>query len=94
MKARDIEVTKALKDLDQVRTLAQAAEELGLGKETLRTQWRRGRFAAREVGSVLLTTVDEIERYRRESLGQAGRPPKLVSGAELESPPDTEEAEE
>ena len=68
-------------DLDNLRTLAQAAEELGVGKETLRTQWRRGRFMAKDLGSILVTTTEEIERYRRESLGRPGRP-SLASSAE------------
>jgi hypothetical protein len=73
---------EATVDLEDVMTLAQAAEELGIGKETLRTQWRRGRFMARDLGSILITTRQEVERYRRESLGQPGRPSFLRPATE------------
>jgi excisionase family DNA binding protein len=54
-------------------TLAEAADALGLSPDTLRSQIRYGRFAARKVGRDWHTTPREVERYRREVLGRAGR---------------------
>lgn len=67
-------------DLDDIISLNDAAAELGISKETLRTQWRRGRFAAKLFGNTLITTRQETERYRRESLGQVGRPVSVNAG--------------
>jgi excisionase family DNA binding protein len=60
--------------MEDLLTLAEAAGELGLAADTLRTQVQRGRLAARMFGKTYVTTRGEVERYRRESLGQAGRP--------------------
>ena len=57
-------------------TLAQAAARLGVGADTLRHQVHNGRLQAILVGKTYLVDEDEVERYRRESLGRAGRPPK------------------
>lgn len=58
-------------------SLAEAADELGVQPVTLRAAVSRGRLAARKFGNVWVTTGGEVERYRRESLGQAGRPPAV-----------------
>jgi hypothetical protein len=61
-------------NLDDIRSLEEAGAELGVSAETLRTQVRRGRLRARLVGKTWITTRDEVERYRRENLGNVGRP--------------------
>ena len=57
-------------------TLAEAARELRISPSTLRNQRRAGRLRARLVGKTYVTTTEEVERYRRASLGRAGRPPR------------------
>lgn len=61
-------------DLNDVISLADAADELGLGASTLRHQAQAGRLEARVVGKTWITTRQEVERYRREVLGKVGRP--------------------
>ena len=63
-----------MEDLDDLLTLADAAEELGLAPVTLRSAIARGRLRARQFGKTWITTRAEVDRYRRESLGRAGRP--------------------
>lgn len=65
-------------DLD-ILTLAEAAELLGRSPVTLRAQVAAGRLRARLIGKTWITTRDEVERYRRESLGQPGRPPVVTA---------------
>jgi hypothetical protein len=60
--------------MDDLVTLAQAAESLGLAPTTLRAQVGRGRPAATKIGKTWITTPQEVERYRRESKGKVGRP--------------------
>jgi hypothetical protein len=60
--------------LDDIITLAGAAEDLGLAASTLRHQAQAGRLEARLLGKTWITTRQEVERYRREQLGQVGRP--------------------
>ena len=55
-------------------TLAEAAAELGLSPTTLRGQVRNGRLHARLVGKTYVVADDEVERYRMQSRGRAGRP--------------------
>lgn len=66
--------------LDDIITLADAAEDLGLGASTLRHQAQAGRLEARLLGKTWVTTRQEVERYRREHLGQVGRPRLSVVG--------------
>lgn len=61
-------------NLDDVIDLATAADELGLAASTLRHQAQAGRLDAKVVGKTWITTREEVERYRRENLGQVGRP--------------------
>ncbi len=60
-------------ELDNLMTLAEAAEALGVAPSTLRHQVQAERFRARLFGKTWITTKDEVERYRRTQLGQAGR---------------------
>ena len=55
-------------------TLSEAAEELGLSATTLRHQVQAGRLRARLVGKTYVVARREVERYRAEQLGKAGRP--------------------
>lgn len=66
----------------KLMTLAQAAEHLGLSPSTLRVQVRRGSLRAELIGKTYVVTPGEVERYRRDHMGQhhggypAGRPRK------------------
>lgn len=62
-------------DLD-LMSLAEAAEDLELAPVSLRAAVARGTFRARKFGNTWVTTRAEVERYRREKLGQVGRPSK------------------
>lgn len=69
--------------LDDLLSLAEAAEDLELAPVTLRAAVARGRFAARLFGNTYVTTRQEVERYRRENLGQVGRPAGVGAGPVL-----------
>ena len=47
-----------------------AAERLGITKRTVNQQIHNGKLAARRVSGVWLVTEQEVERYRRVSLGR------------------------
>jgi excisionase family DNA binding protein len=64
-----------IRDGDEVLTLSQAAERLGLQRGTLVRQARRGRLHATLAGSVYLVTAREVERYRAEVAGKPGPKP-------------------
>lgn len=51
-------------------TLNEAAALLGLSPDTLRVQVNNGRLKAKKLGPIWTVTPSEVERYRRESLGQ------------------------
>ena len=57
-------------------TLSEAAARLGVAASTLRHQVQAGRLGAELYGKTYVVTEAEVERYRRESLGRQGRPPK------------------
>jgi hypothetical protein len=59
--------------LDELVTLAEAAESLGLAAVTLRAAAARGRVAGRKVGKTWVTTRAEVDRYRRERLRRGRR---------------------
>jgi excisionase family DNA binding protein len=61
-------------DINDILTLAEAAEQLGLGSSTLRHQAQKGVLRARLIGKTWVTTKAEVARYRHEHLGQVGRP--------------------
>jgi excisionase family DNA binding protein len=50
-------------------TIKQAAVLLGLSPSTLRVQVRNGKLRARKVGTVLILSEREVERYRAVSKG-------------------------
>ena len=54
-------------------TLTEAAQRLGRSSSTLRHQIANGRLRARRLGSLWVVSERELERYRRESLGQTGQ---------------------
>lgn len=64
-----------VKDGDEVLTLSQAAERLGVQRGTLVRQARLGRLNAMLTGSVYLVTAREVERYRKEIAGKPGPKP-------------------
>lgn len=57
-------------------TLSQAATALGVSAATLRQQVAAGRLRGEKIGPLWVVQEREVERYRRDSLGQPGRPPK------------------
>lgn len=60
--------------IDEILTLADAAAALSIAPVTLRAAIARGTFRARKFGNTWITTLEEVERYRRENLGRVGRP--------------------
>ena len=64
--------------MDDLLSLAQAADRLGIAPVTLRVAVGRGRFHARKIGKTWVTTDAEVDRYRREHLGRRGRPRKAL----------------
>lgn len=55
-------------------TLAEAAARLGLERDTLRRQVRRGKLRARKVGPIWTVSEREVERYARENRRTGIRP--------------------
>lgn len=51
-------------------TVIEAAESLGVSPSTLYVQLRKGVLRGRRSGRTWLLTPEEVERYRRESLGR------------------------
>lgn len=62
-------------ELDDVISLATAAELLGLSPDTLKRQAQNSRIDARLVGKTWITTRQEVARYAAEQRGRVGRPP-------------------
>ncbi len=54
----------------EVLTLAEAAERLGVKRNTLVQQVRKGALNATLSGHVYLVTADEVERYRSDHRGR------------------------
>jgi hypothetical protein len=65
-------------NLDDIISLADAAQDLGIDPSGLRAQAAAGRLQARLVGKTWITTRQEVERYRRDRLGRVGRPPGVI----------------
>lgn len=53
-------------------TVTQAAERLGLHRDTLLRQIAKGVLHAKRLGSIWVVTGAEVERYRREHRGKHG----------------------
>lgn len=57
---------------EEVLTLSQAAERLGVTRSTLAQQAKKGILHATLAGKVYLVTAKEIERYARDVKGRTG----------------------
>lgn len=57
---------------EEVLTLKEAAEMIGLSPQTLYLQVRRGKLTATKKGREYLVLKSEIERYDREVKGKSG----------------------
>jgi len=57
-------------------TLVEAAAALGVTAATLRQQVAASRLRASKIGPLWVVQEREVERYRRDSLGQPGAPKK------------------
>lgn len=57
-------------------TLEEAAAELGVTVYATRAAASRGRLRTEKLGNLRIVTKREIERYRRENLGNVGQPAK------------------
>ena len=52
--------------MDDLLSLAEAADRLGVAAVTLRVAAGRGHIGARKIGKTWVTTESEVDRYRRE----------------------------
>lgn len=66
-------------------TLIEAAESLGIDASTLRRQASNGVLHAIKRAGSWMVAPEEVERYRRTSLGRSGRPPKKRVRPDVES---------
>jgi hypothetical protein len=64
-----------IKPDDELLDMRTAAARLGIARDTLRGQARKGVIKTMTLGGVFVTTSSEVERYRREHLGKVGRKP-------------------
>ncbi len=60
----------------EVLSLVDAGERLGVSAHTLRRSVLRGTLRGVKVGKTWLVTAEEVERYARENKGKPGRKPK------------------
>jgi excisionase family DNA binding protein len=60
---------------DRLMTISEAADALGIRRDSLRRQAQNGVLHAERVGAVWIVTEREVERYRREHLGKVGPKP-------------------
>jgi len=56
--------------------LREAAQRIGVSRNTLQKQARKGVLRAMFIGNQWLVTVEEIDRYARVHKGKRGRPRK------------------
>lgn len=59
---------------DELLTIPEAAERLGLSPGTLAIQARKGVLRARKMGPIYVVTLGEVKRYERENKGKPGPP--------------------
>jgi hypothetical protein len=71
--------------MEDLLTLAEAAEDLGIAPVTLRAAVARGALSARKFGKTWVTTRLEVQRYRLEHLGQVGRRSEPRRSADTEN---------
>ena len=64
----------------EVLSLVDAGERLGVSAHTLRRSVLRGTLQGVKIGKTWLVTVEEVERYERENKGKPGR--KKKAGAD------------
>jgi len=57
---------------EEVLTISQAAERIGISPITLRLQVRRGKVTAERFGRQWVIHAAEVERYRRDVQGKPG----------------------
>ena len=57
---------------DEMVTVTQAAERLGLHRDTLLRQIAKGVLHAKRLGSIWVVSGAEVERYRHTHLGKHG----------------------
>jgi len=62
-----------------IHTMAEAAQGLHIGKETLRNRIRAAKLTVHKVGKLELITGDEIELLKQMGEPKKGRPPKRRS---------------
>jgi excisionase family DNA binding protein len=65
---------------DELLTVSQAAERLGLSRKTVWLQINRGVLSAARLGSVWVITAREVDRYARENKGKVGGRPREKGG--------------
>ncbi len=63
---------------EEVLTLKQAEERIGVSHKTLQLQAKKGVLKAQLMGKTWLVTASELSRYQREHKGKVG--PKRKSG--------------
>ncbi len=61
---------------DELLTLKQAEERIGVSHKTLQLQAKKGVLKARLMGKTWLVTATELTRYEREHKGRVGPKPK------------------
>jgi len=57
---------------EEVLTITQAAERIGVSPDTLQSQIRRGKIAAERFGRQWMIKGNELQRYREEVQGKHG----------------------
>jgi hypothetical protein len=60
---------------EEVLTLKQAEERIGVNHKTLHRQAKKGVLKAQLMGKTWLVTASELERYEREHKGKVGPKP-------------------
>lgn len=62
-------------DTDKLLTSTEAAEILGLSKDSVKKYCQTGALEAIKLGRSWFIEKKEVMRYKRENLGNSGRPP-------------------